>query len=101
MKESKDNLDKVEHKIFSYFIMRRLADKFSLKTAKRLTRLLMTSKELLDRFGLGKPEKEDQKANEKGIKEAIKDITDKKPYRYEISDKKIIQRLLSYLRLTR
>ncbi|MBD3208537.1 MAG: hypothetical protein GF370_03735 [Candidatus Nealsonbacteria bacterium] len=93
--------DKVEHKIFSYFILRRLAEKFSVRTAKRLTRTLMTSKELLDKLGLGDPEKEDLEANEKGIREAIKDINNKAPYRYNVESKKVVERLLQYLRLKR
>ncbi len=93
--------DKIEHKIVSYFIVRRLAESLPLEVAKKLTRLLMISKELLDAIGLGTPEKDDIKANEKGIKEASKDIINKKPYRYKVANKRLIKDLLTYLRLSR
>lgn len=102
MAKSKDNnlpKDKREHKIVSYFILRRLAEKFSLKTAEKMTRLLMISKELLDATGLGNPEKKDIKANEKGIKEAKEDIINKNPYRYRVGNKRLIKKVLKYLLL--
>jgi hypothetical protein len=70
-----------------------------LEVAKKLTYLLMASKELLDMMGLGTPEKKDIAANKKGIEEAASDIIDKKPYRYKISAKKILKKLLIYLHL--
>ena len=93
------NKDKVEHKIVSYFILRKLAQLLPLNIAKKLTRLLMTSKELLDKMGLGNYEKEDIKANEKGIKQASEDIINRKPYRYKIGAGRLIKNLLKYLNL--
>lgn len=91
--------DKEEHKIVSYFILRKLAKVIPLGMAQKLTYGLMASKETLDRLGLGNPEKEDIKANELGIKEANEDIISKKPYRYKIGAKRVINSLLIYLRL--
>ena len=102
MAKSKDNdskKDKIEHKIVSYFILRKLAHLLPLNIAEELTRLLMNSKELLDKMGLGNPEKEDIEANEKGIKEAIEDISNKKPYRYKVGTNRLIKDLLKYLNL--
>lgn len=93
------NKDKIEHKIVSYFILRKLAQLLPLKVAKELTRLLMSSKELLDKIGLGDSEEGDIKANEKGIKQAIKDIKEKKPYRYKVGTNRLIKNLLKYLHL--
>ena len=100
MEKSKDNnlqKDKREHKIVSYFILRRLAEKFSLKTAEKMTRFLMISKELLDVIGLGNPEKKDIEANEKGIKEAKEDIINKNLYRYRVGNKRLIRKVIKYL----
>lgn len=91
--------DKTEHKIISYFILRKMAKRVPLEVAKKLTYLLMASKELLDMMGLGNPEKKDIAANKKGIEEAASDIIDKKPYRYKIGAKKILEKLLTYLHL--
>jgi len=103
MAKSKDNnlsKDKREHKIVSYFILRRLAEKFSLKTAEKATRFLMISKELLDSAGFGNPEKKDIEANEKGIKEAKEDIINKNPYRYRVWNKtRLMKKILKYLHL--
>jgi len=103
MKLKRDVLqkDKVEHKIVSYFILRKLAERLPLKIAKKFTYLLMASKELLDVAGLGIPEKEDIKANKKGIEEASKDFINKRPYRYKIGTKRLIKDLLIYLHLDR
>lgn len=98
-KNNNSNKDKIEHKIVSYFILRKLAQLLPLNVAKKLTRLLMTSKELLDKMGLGNSEKEDIKANEKGIKQAIEDINNKKPYRYKIGTRRLIKNSLKYLNL--
>jgi hypothetical protein len=91
--------DKIEHKIISYFILRKLAELLPLKAARRLTNLLMASKELLDSIGLGIPEKNDIKANRKGIEEASKDVINKRPYRYKVGHKRLIKDLLIYLHL--
>lgn len=91
--------DKEEHKIVSYFLLRKLVRIMPLKVAQKLGRSLMNSKELLDRTGLGNPEKEDIKANELGIKEASEDIINKKPYRYKVDTKRVIDDFLIYLRL--
>lgn len=91
--------DKIRHKIVSYFILRKLGEILPLNMAKNLTYSLTTSKELLDKFGLGTFEKEDLKANEIGIKEAQDDIINKKPYRYKPSNKKLVKDLLRYLHL--
>ena len=91
--------DKEEHKIISYFILRKLEKIMPLKVAQKLTRSLMNSKELLDRTGLGNPEEEDKMANEIGIKEASEDIINKNPYRYKVSTKRAIDDFLVYLRL--
>jgi len=91
--------DKTEHKIVSYFILRKLAEIIPLEAAEKLTNLLMTSKELLDKFGLGTPDENDIKANRKGIKEASEDIIKKRPYRYKIGTKRLIKDLMIYLRL--
>ena len=102
MTKSKSNAsgkDKIEHKIVSYLILRKLAQLLPLNVAKKLTRLLMSSKELLDKMGLGNFEKEDIKANEKGIKQASEDIINKKPYRYKIGTRRLIKNLLKYLNL--
>ena len=99
LKNNASNKDKVAHKVVSYFILRRLAQLVTLGAAEELTRLLMNSKELLDRMGFGSPEKEDIKANEKGIREAIEDINNKKPYRYKIKANRLIKDLLKYLNL--
>jgi len=93
--------DKSEHKIVSYFIFRKLARLMPLSVAKKLTRSLMKSKELLDRTGLGDPEEDDIKANEKGIEEAAKDVINKRHYRYKITTKKVVIKFLRYLRLIR
>jgi hypothetical protein len=93
--------DKTEHKIVSYFILRKLARLMPLTVAKKLTRSLMASKELLDRMGLGDPEEGDIEANEKGISEAIRDIINKRHYRYKITTKKVVIKFLRYLRLIR
>ena len=98
-KNNNSNKDKTEHKIVSYFILRKLAQLLPLNIAKKLTHLLMTSKELLDKMGLGNYEKEDIKANEKGIKQASEDIINKKPYRYKIGTGRLIKNLLKYLNL--
>lgn len=102
MVESKHNAlqkDKIEHKIVSYFILRELAKLLPLEVAKKLTHLLMTSKELLDKIGLGTPEENDIKANEKGIEEASEDLINKRPYRYKVNKKRLIKDLLIYLHL--
>ena len=102
MSKSKNNnsgKDKIKHKIVSYFILRKLAQLLPLNVAKELTHLLMSSKELLDKMGLGNPEEGDIKANEKGIREAIEDISNKKPYRYKIGAGRLIKDLLKYLHL--
>jgi hypothetical protein len=91
--------DKVEHKIVSYFILRKLSESLPLEAAKKLTLLLMTSKELLDMTGLGTPEIGDIEADEKGIEEGSEDAINEKPYRYEIDNKRLIKDLLIYLRL--
>jgi hypothetical protein len=91
--------DKKEHKVVSYFILRRLSKNFSLKTAEKMARFLMISKEVLDATGLGNPEKEDIKANEKGVEEAKDDIINKKPYRYKLGNKKFVEKILKYLHL--
>jgi hypothetical protein len=91
--------DKIQHKIVSYFILRKLAKILPLKMAKNLTHSLMASKELLDKIGLGTYEKEDIKANEIGIKEAREDVINKKPYRYKLGTKKLVKDLLIYLHL--
>jgi hypothetical protein len=91
--------DKEEHKIVSYFILRKLAKILPLKLARQLTKSLMNSKELLDRTGLGNPEEKDKKANELGIKEANEDIINKKSYRYKVTAKRVIDDFLIYLRL--
>ena len=98
-KNNASNKDKVEHKIVSYFILRKLAKLLPLNVARELTHLLMSSKELLDKMGLGNPEEGDIKANEKGIKQAIEDISNKKPYRYKIGTSRLIKNLLKYLHL--
>ena len=91
--------DKIEHKIVSYFILRKLTELLPVKVAEQLTRLLMISKELLDAIGLGTPDKKDIIANEKGIKEASQDVVSKKPHRYKVDNKKLIKDLLTYLHL--
>jgi hypothetical protein len=91
--------DKTEHKIVSYFVLRKLAKRMPLEVAKKLTYLLMASKELLDMAGLGTPEKKDIRANKKGIEEAASDIINKKPYRYKVGAQKILKKLLIYLHL--
>ncbi len=93
--------DKTEHKIVSYFILRKLGKLMPLSMAKKLTRSLMKSKETLDRLGLGNPEEGDIKANEIGIEEAEKDVINKRTYRYKITTKKVIIKFLKYLRLIR
>jgi len=93
--------DKSEHKIVSYFILRKLARLMPLEVAKKLTRSLMASKEVLDGLGLGNPEEGDIKANEIGIEEAAKDIINKRPYKYKITTKKVVRKLLKYLRFVR
>ena len=93
--------DKIKHKVVSYFVLRRLSKRLPLKVAQKLTYLAMTSKELLDMFGLGTPEREDMGANKKGIEEASKDIINKKPYRYRLGTKRFIKDLLKYLHLSR
>lgn len=102
MKKTKRSIfknDKEEHKIVSYFILRKLAKILPLKLARQLTRSLMNSKELLDRTGLGNPDEEDKKANEVGIKEGSQDIINKKSYRYKLTAKRVIDDFLIYLRL--
>ncbi len=104
MKKPKDSIlqkDKIRHKVISYFILRKLAKLMPLKVAIKLTHSLMASKELLDKTGLGTPEKDDVKANEIGIKEAADDITNKKLYRYKTNSKIILKDLLKYLHLKR
>jgi hypothetical protein len=91
--------DKIKHKVVSYFILRKLAERMPLGLAKKLTHLLMTSKELLDKIGLGNFEEEDIKANKKGIEEASEDVINKRPYRYKGGTKKIVKDLLLYLHL--
>ena len=91
--------DEIEHKIISYFILRKLAQLLPLGVAKKLTHLVMTSKELLDRAGLGTPEERDIRANKKGIKEGSEDVINKRPYRYKVGTKKLIKDLLIYLHL--
>jgi hypothetical protein len=93
--------DKTEHKVVSYFILRKLGKLMPLSMAKKLTRSLMKSKELLDRMGLGDPEEGDLQANEIGIEEAAKDVINKRPYRYKITTKKVVMKFLRYLRLIR
>ena len=70
-----------------------------LEAAKKLTYLLMASKELLDLMGLGKAEKKDIAANKRGIEEAASDIINKRPYRYKVGAQKILKKLLIYLHL--
>lgn len=89
--------DKIKHKVISYFILRKLAERIPLGLAKKLTHLLMTSKELLDKIGLGNFEEEDIKANKKGINEASEDVIYRRPYRYKVGTKKIVKDLLIYL----
>lgn len=91
--------DKLEHKVVSYFILRKLAELLPLKVAKKLTLLVMDSKELLDMTGLGTPELSDIKADEKGVEEAVGDIVNKRPYRYKVDNHRVIKDLLRYLHL--
>ncbi len=100
-KKTRIAYDKTEHKVVSYFVLRKLARVIPLSLAKKLTRSMMKSKELLDRLGLGDVEKDDIKANERGIEEASKDLINKKPYRYKITTKKVIIKFFKYLRLIR
>ena len=99
LKHNTPQEDEIKHKIVAYFILRKLSKLLPLGVAKRLTYLLMASKELLDMVGLGRPEKRDINANKKGIEEASNDIINKKPYRYKLGNKKLVKDLLVYLRL--
>lgn len=91
--------DKIEHKVISYVITRKLAEFIPLEISKRITYLIMSSKEILDLTGLGKFEAKDIKADEKGIEEASADIVKNKPYRYNVSENRIIKDVLRYLHL--